>query len=79
MARLPEKRGEATYRELGTVFGIMLTRRNCWMSCPPASSACHLSSSAGTGGVARHGRGILLDNLLTELEAEKADADDDDD
>lgn len=80
MARIPEKRNEATYRELGTVFGIMFDKLQLLDELPTViiGSAAQLKKIAELAEALGMGVDSLLDSIVKELEAEKADADDDD-
>jgi len=81
MARLPDKRGEASYRELGTVFGIMFDKLQLLDELPTQiiglssqlKQIAELSERLGVD------VGDLLNNLLAELKVEETDGDDDDD
>lgn len=81
MARLPEKRNDATYRELGTVFGIMFDKLQLLDELP--TQIIGLTSQLKKIAEAAEAQGIdmemLFNNLLAEVVADKADIDDDDD
>lgn len=81
MARIPEKRNEATYRELGTVFGIMFDKLQLINELPTViiGSAAQLKKIAELAEGLGMGVEPLLDSIIKELEAEKADEGEDDD
>ena len=81
MKTLPDKRGEASYRELGTVFGILFDKAQLLDEMPTvviglSAKLKAIAELSERGGLSME---LLLDNLLTELRAEVEDGDDADD
>lgn len=78
MARLPEKRGEASYRELGTVFGIMFDKLQLLDELPTQiiGLSPQLKQIAELAEMLGMDLPTLLNNVIDELKAEDTTNDD---
>lgn len=81
MQTFPNKRGDASYRELGTVFGVLFDKLQLIDELPTVviGLSAKLKKIAALAEALNMPMELLTDNLITELEAEKAAANEGDD